>query len=83
MSWVAKTARPAVGVCRTWNRGDVGAPAGKSFDVSVAYTEEADEGRETLKTESLAIGIDESLSVASIVAISTRLVAHTSELAGE
>jgi hypothetical protein len=83
MYWVAKTARPEVGVCRTWNRGDVGAPAGKSFDASVACIEEADEGREILKTESLAIGIDESLSVASIVTVSTRLAAHTSGLAGE
>jgi hypothetical protein len=41
---------------------------GLSFGVSVGCIEEADEGREMLKTESLATGIDESLSVMSIVA---------------
>jgi hypothetical protein len=51
--------------------------------VSVGWIEEADEGREMLKTESLATGIDESLSGASIVAVSRRLAAQTSGLADE
>ena len=83
ISWVAKTARPAVGVCRTWKREDIGAPAGRSFGVSVGWIEEADEGRERLKTESLATGIDESLSGASMVAVLRKLLAHTNRLPGE
>jgi hypothetical protein len=47
----------------------VGAPAGKSFGVSAGRTEEADEGREMLNTESQAVGADESLWVASVVGI--------------
>ena len=80
ISCVAKTARPAVGVWRTWKRGDIGAPAGRSlalsFGISFGCIEEAEEGREMLKTESLATGIDESLSVASIVAVSMGLAAR-------
>lgn len=57
-------------MCRTWKREDIGAPAGRSLGVSGGCIEEADEGRETLKTESLATGTDESLSGASIAAVS-------------
>jgi len=48
----------------------MGAPAGNPFAMWDGWIDEADEGREMLKAESLATSIDESLSVASIVAVS-------------
>jgi len=47
----------------------MGAPAGNPLARWGGWIDEADEGREMLKAESLATGIDESLSAASIVAL--------------
>jgi hypothetical protein len=67
MGWVAKTARPAVGVWRTSNIGDTGAPVGKAFGDSEAGTEEIDDGREILDAVLIEAGAKESSAAVSIV----------------
>jgi hypothetical protein len=55
MSWVAKTARPAVGVSRISKRDVEGTPGGSTLDVLVGGAEEADEGLEMLHADDAVV----------------------------
>ena len=56
----AKTARPAVAVSRTSNRGVDGAPTGGDFAVSCGGADEAEDGREMLQAEEAVVEVGSS-----------------------
>lgn len=56
----AKTARPAVGVSRTSNRGVDGAPTGSDFSASRGGADEAEDGREMLQVEEAVVEVSSS-----------------------
>jgi hypothetical protein len=82
MSWRAKTARPAAGVCRTSNSVDVGRPAGRSFDTSVGGVEERDDGREVVDAVWMDAGADGGLSLIFIFVNTARKPAYRSNSTG-
>jgi len=56
----AKTARPAVGVSRTSNRGIDGAPTGSDFTASRGGADDAEDGREMLQAEEAVVDVRSS-----------------------
>lgn len=56
----AKTARPAVGVSRTSNRGVDGAPIGSDPEASRGGDDEAEDGREMLQAEEAVVELGSS-----------------------
>lgn len=54
----ANTARPALGVSRTSNRGVDGAPAGSGFAKSSDGADEAEDGREMLHAEDAGVEVE-------------------------
>lgn len=60
MSCDAKTARPAVAVSRTSNRGVDGAPTGSDFAASRGGADEAEDGREMLQADEAVVEVGSS-----------------------